>query len=149
MAEPFDEAQALIDRLGIKCEGCGTSYSLAALHAKGGVSCCPERKMRAPLPQWVDDFLNRRTEVENVLLDVYKGKRPPLSTDEYKDIADKLGVPSEYSVTYRPAYQAPHDVAEAIAKAIEPGSKQRPSGSYRTLQWAAQVARSLYPRPHL
>jgi hypothetical protein len=40
------------------------------------------------------DMLNRRVEVENVLLSVAKGKRPPLTPDECKALACKLGVPS-------------------------------------------------------
>lgn len=41
------------------------------------------------------DMLNRRVEVEQVLLDVARGKRGPLSPEECKALAYKLGVPSK------------------------------------------------------
>lgn len=40
------------------------------------------------------DHLNRRVEVENVLLNVARGKRPPLTPAECLQLAYKLGVPS-------------------------------------------------------
>lgn len=40
------------------------------------------------------DELNRRVDVENVLLAVAKGKRPPLSPEECLALAYKLGIPS-------------------------------------------------------
>lgn len=40
------------------------------------------------------DMLNRRVEVEQVLLDVARSKRPRLTRDECKTLAYKLGVPS-------------------------------------------------------
>lgn len=42
------------------------------------------------------DELNRRVEVENVLLNVASGKRPMLSKDECRQLAYRLGVPSRY-----------------------------------------------------
>lgn len=39
----------------------------------------------------------------------------------------------------------PHEVAEQIAKAIEPSRLNRAGGAQ--LQWAAQVARKMFPRP--
>lgn len=41
----------------------------------------------------------------------------------------------------------PHEVAEAIAKAIEPHNNKGPKGRVDALLWAAGVARSLYPAP--
>jgi hypothetical protein len=40
------------------------------------------------------DQLNRRVEVENVLLAVASGKRATLTPEECKQLAYKLGVPS-------------------------------------------------------
>lgn len=40
------------------------------------------------------DELNRRVEVENVLLAVAAGKRPMLTKEECKALAYKLGVPT-------------------------------------------------------
>lgn len=40
------------------------------------------------------DELNRRAEVEQILLDVYHEKRPLLTPDECRKLAYKLGVPS-------------------------------------------------------
>jgi hypothetical protein len=40
------------------------------------------------------DELNRRVEVENVLLSVAKEKRPPLTPEECLKLAYKLGIPS-------------------------------------------------------
>ena len=37
--------------------------------------------------------LNRRVEVENVLLAVWRGKRDMLTQEECKELAYKLGVP--------------------------------------------------------
>lgn len=41
------------------------------------------------------DELNRRAEVEQALLNVARGKRPPLTADECRTLADKLGIPSK------------------------------------------------------
>lgn len=41
------------------------------------------------------DELNRRVEIENVLLKVAAGKRPALSQDECRQLAYRLGVPSK------------------------------------------------------
>lgn len=41
------------------------------------------------------DELNRRVEVENVLLNVAKGKRPPPTPEECRMLAYKLGMPNE------------------------------------------------------
>lgn len=43
------------------------------------------------------DELNRRVEVENVLLNVASGKRPMLTKDECKKLAYKLGIPTRYT----------------------------------------------------
>jgi len=40
-----------------------------------------------------DEELNNRVSVENVLLSVASGKRQPLSPDECRGLAMKLGVP--------------------------------------------------------
>lgn len=47
------------------------------------------------LPAWVADMLNRRVTVEQVLFDVAAGKRPPLTPDECRELALKLGIPSD------------------------------------------------------
>jgi hypothetical protein len=99
-------------------------------------------------PDWIADFLNRRTEVEhalraplNAIKEAQKHKRPapelvPLTAEQTWDLANKLSVPSEFGVTYRPRYQAPHDVAEQIAQVVEPFSTA-----------AAATARHLFPKP--
>lgn len=51
--------------------------------------------MTEALPAWVADMLNRRFTVEQVLFDVAAGKRPPLTPDECRELALKLGIPSE------------------------------------------------------
>jgi hypothetical protein len=38
--------------------------------------------------------INRRVEVENILLSVYAGKRPMLTREECRDLAYKLGTPA-------------------------------------------------------
>lgn len=43
------------------------------------------------------DQLNRRVEVENILLAVASGKRPPLTPDECRALAYRLGVPSRHA----------------------------------------------------
>lgn len=43
--------------------------------------------------------LNRRVEVENALLEVAAGKRPPLSPEECRALAYRLGIPDEYRTT--------------------------------------------------
>jgi hypothetical protein len=43
------------------------------------------------------DELNRRVEVENVLLAVASGKREALTRDECRSLAYRLGVPTRYS----------------------------------------------------
>jgi len=42
--------------------------------------------------------LNDRVDVEGVLYDVYNGKRPPLSGEECRDLAVKLGVPEKWLI---------------------------------------------------
>jgi hypothetical protein len=39
------------------------------------------------------DVLNRRTDVENVLRQVASGKREPLTAQDCRELADKLGIP--------------------------------------------------------
>ena len=48
---------------------------------------------------WINsgDDLNRRVEVENVLLNVAAGKRPMLTKDECRKLAYKLGIPSHFN----------------------------------------------------
>lgn len=43
------------------------------------------------------DELNRRVEVENVLLAVAAGKRPSLTGEECLKLAYKLGMPTRYA----------------------------------------------------
>lgn len=56
----------------------------------------------APVPDWVDGFLNRRTEVEAVLRAPLKAKRkgqpipPPMTPEEMWALADRLSVPEEF-----------------------------------------------------
>lgn len=50
------------------------------------------------------DELNKRAEVESILLNVYAGKRPMLTREECKALAFRLGVPSEYQ---RPEWLLP------------------------------------------
>lgn len=61
------------------------------------------------------DQLNRRVEVENILLSVYSGKRPMLTQDECRELAYKLGIPS----AVRPARQptAPPVTPRLVAQA--------------------------------
>ena len=42
------------------------------------------------------DFMNRRVAVENVLWAVSAGKRGPIEAAEAKDLAIRLGVPTEH-----------------------------------------------------
>ncbi len=51
--------------------------------------------MTEALPAWVADMLNRRVTVEQVLFDVAAGKRLPLTPDECRELALKLGIPSD------------------------------------------------------
>lgn len=46
------------------------------------------------IPRYAQD-LNRRVEVENVLLMTAAGKRPPLTPDECRQLAYRLGVPDK------------------------------------------------------
>jgi hypothetical protein len=52
-------------------------------------------KLRVQLIVNSGDMLNRRVEVENVLLSVASGKRQPLTPDECKALAYKLGMPTK------------------------------------------------------
>lgn len=53
-------------------------------------------RLRLRLIRRSGEELNRRVEVENVLLAVAGGKRPTLSPEECRQLAYKLGVPSDY-----------------------------------------------------
>ena len=57
------------------------------------------RRARAfySLARGFGDHLNRRVEVENVLLACAAGKRPMLTREECRALAFKLGVPSSLS----------------------------------------------------
>ena len=50
------------------------------------------------------DELNKRAEVESILLNVYAGKRQMLTREECKALVFRLGVPSEYQ---RPEWLLP------------------------------------------
>lgn len=56
------------------------------------------RKALAALATFKDhvDALNRRASVETVLWNVAAGKRPPLTPEECRTLALRLGVPSAY-----------------------------------------------------
>lgn len=51
------------------------------------------------VPDWVAEFLNRRTEVEGVLRAIAKGSRPALTVEKCRALADRLSVPSEFQIT--------------------------------------------------
>jgi hypothetical protein len=59
------------------------------------LSASPTPANAAPGPIAPAD-LNRRVDVENVLLSVAAGKRAALTPDECRDLAYRLGVPEEY-----------------------------------------------------
>lgn len=53
-------------------------------------------RLRIRLIRRSGEELNKRVEVENVLLAVAAGKRPALTPEECRALAYKLGVPPEY-----------------------------------------------------
>lgn len=55
-----------------------------------------EPKPKQP-PDWVAAFLNRRGEVEQILFDCAKGKRPLPDKDKCRELAMRLGVPDEFA----------------------------------------------------
>jgi hypothetical protein len=99
-----------------------------------------------PIPEWVAGFLNRRFDVEHQLRLLEKGERGPIEPDEARQLADRLSVPEQFMGRREPA---PHDVAEQIAKAIEPHDTNTTSARHRALKWAAEVARTMFAPPDL
>ena len=53
-------------------------------------------RLRLRLVAHSGEQLNKRVEVENVLLAVASGKRPALTPEECRALAYKLGVPERY-----------------------------------------------------
>jgi hypothetical protein len=53
-------------------------------------------RLRLRLIRRSGEELNKRVEVENVLLAVASGKRPALTPEECRALAYKLGVPAHY-----------------------------------------------------
>jgi hypothetical protein len=70
------------------------------------------------VPAWVAGLLNRRVTVEQVLFDVAAGKRAPLSADECRELALKLGIPEEAP---QPAATLGERARELLASAYAAG----------------------------
>ena len=79
MRDPAERIQELLEANNVLLDRARTAERQLAL---------------APAPPWVADFLNRRTDVEKVLRDVFREKRVPLTREEYWELANRLSVPS-------------------------------------------------------
>ena len=60
-----------------------------------------------PVPDWVGDFINRRTDVEGELRDIGAGKRPLPTAEDCRRMADTLSIPSNYLRPYPPLAARP------------------------------------------
>lgn len=60
-----------------------------------------------PVPDWVGDFINRRTDIENELRAMAAGKLPLPTAEDCRRMADTLSIPSNFLRPYPPLAARP------------------------------------------
>ncbi len=109
LARAVLDGEALIERLNLALE--------ATCHLAESASTIEH------VPDWVADFLNRRTTVENKLRAPLLAKRKgcpvaPLTPEELWALADELSVPTEFQPLSRREQPEPGD--QALREALTP-----------------------------
>jgi hypothetical protein len=66
-----------------------------------------ESETAPPVPDWVGDFINRRTGVENELRAMAADERPLPTAEDCRRMADTLGIPSPFLRRYPPLAARP------------------------------------------